>query len=348
MRASRLHRPARRRCASRSSSTASVDGMVLRFAGSVRNVRRRVCRRHRKRNRARWAVLEARPRGRRRDDRDRGPGARGARRRDAAHPAHLAPGRGRAADLASPASALARATGIGAAGACNVDVACVTPADAAANDLAKSVARITFVGPTDARISARPRSSTTRSQSNTPYLWTADHCLPSAGGRAHAQHVTASSRRRACNNKATPPFVQLGGGAKLLGRSQDNDWSIVRLNERRPAGTRFAAWRARAARERNAGRVAASPRGRSPEVQQWRGDAASPASTTKFVNGTLHRSRLERRASPRPAPAAARSPRSAPSGAFYEVRGGLFGGALGVHGAARAGLLLALRVQRCR
>jgi hypothetical protein len=146
------------------------------------------------------------------------------------------------ADLASPAGAIARATGIGTAGACNVDVACVNPANAPANDLAKSVARITFVDAGRTYLCTATLINDSIA-SNTPYMWTADHCIASqsSAGTLNAYFFYLAAT---CNNKATPPFVQLGGGSKLLGRSQDNDWSIVRLNQPAPAGTRFAAWRA--------------------------------------------------------------------------------------------------------
>ena len=49
-------------------------------------------------------------------------------------------------ELLSPLAPIARATGIGTAGACNVDLACVVPTNAAAIELAKSVAKLTFVG----------------------------------------------------------------------------------------------------------------------------------------------------------------------------------------------------------
>ena len=38
--------------------------------------------------------------------------------------------------------------------------------------------------------------------------------------------------------------MQQTGGAALLGRSIDYDWSIMRLNQTPPAGTFFYAWRA--------------------------------------------------------------------------------------------------------
>jgi hypothetical protein len=146
-------------------------------------------------------------------------------------------------DLLAPGGPVARATGIGTAASCNVDLACTAPADAALADLAKSVARITFVDDSGrSYLCSAVLLNDTRS-SNVPYLWTANHCVGSqtAAGSLNAYFFYAA---QSCDSKVTPPFVQLAGGAKLLGRSQDNDWSIVRLNEAVPPGARLAAWQA--------------------------------------------------------------------------------------------------------
>jgi lysyl endopeptidase len=146
-------------------------------------------------------------------------------------------------DLLSPHGALAKATGIGAAGACNVDVACIAPTNTAAADLAKSVAKLMFIGDSGGTFLCSGTLLNDSIQSNTPYLFGANHCLQSAVN-ARTLNTFWFYAAATCNSKATPPFIQLAGGAKLLGRSPDNDWSIVRLNETPPAGTRLAAWRA--------------------------------------------------------------------------------------------------------
>jgi len=80
-------------------------------------------------------------------------------------------------------------------------------------------------------------------QSNTPYLLSADHCLNSAP-IARTLDTYWFYAAVSCNSKSVPAFVHTPGGSKLLGRSQDNDWAIVKLNDTPPAGTRLAAWRA--------------------------------------------------------------------------------------------------------
>ena len=149
------------------------------------------------------------------------------------------------ADLLSPSSIVMKATGIGAAGACEVDIACVTPASPPMLNLAKAVAKLQFVG-ADARSylcsGALLNDST---QSFTPYLYSANHCLESAR-IARTLNTFWFFDAATCNSKATPQYVQLTGGATLLGRSPDRDWSIVRLLDAPPAGVQFAAWRAEA------------------------------------------------------------------------------------------------------
>ena len=147
------------------------------------------------------------------------------------------------ADLLSPLAPIARATGIGAAGSCNIDVACVAASNAAASELAKSVAKLTFVGDDGRPYLCSGTLINDSIGSNTPYLLSADHCLTSAAIAATLNTFWFYAAA-ACNSNASPPFVHLTGGARMLGRSQDNDWAIVQLNEAPPTGTKFAAWRA--------------------------------------------------------------------------------------------------------
>jgi len=147
------------------------------------------------------------------------------------------------ADLLAPAGPVARATGIGAAGSCNIDVACIAASNPAAAELAKSVARLSFVRDDGRTFLCTGTILADSVASNTPYLLTANHCITSA---SVAQTINTYWFYAAtiCNSKAVPQYVQLTSGARLLGRSQDNDWAIVKLNETPPAGTKYAAWRA--------------------------------------------------------------------------------------------------------
>jgi hypothetical protein len=132
---------------------------------------------------------------------------------------------------------------IGQAQSCNIDVACVKPS-MALTDAAKAVAQLLFVGDsagnqylcTGTLLNDLPST-------NTPYLFTAAHCMNSANA-AHTLNTFWFFDAVACKDNTVPPFVQLTAGAVLLGRSQDHDWALVRLNEQPPAGARFAAWNA--------------------------------------------------------------------------------------------------------
>ena len=135
------------------------------------------------------------------------------------------------------------ASEIGLAQSCNIDVACVRPS-AALTDAAKAVAKLLFIGDdagneylcTGTLLNDLPST-------NKPYLFTAAHCMSSAYA-AHTLNTFWFFDAVACKDNAVPPFVQLTAGAALLGRSQDHDWALVRLNEPPPAGARFAAWNA--------------------------------------------------------------------------------------------------------
>jgi lysyl endopeptidase len=147
------------------------------------------------------------------------------------------------AQLRSLSPAVQKATGIGAAGACEVDVACIAPTNAAAASLAKSVAKLQFVADNGRSFVCTGTLLNDSAQSFTPYLFSASHCLESAA-IARTLNTYWFYDATTCGSKTAPPYVHLTGGATLLGRSQDRDWSIVRLNETPPAGTLFAAWRA--------------------------------------------------------------------------------------------------------
>jgi len=154
--------------------------------------------------------------------------------------AHLVVGGG---ELLAPEAPAMRASGIGSAAACNVDAACTLPGDSALQDLARSVAKLVFVGDDGISYVCSGTLLNDTAGTNTPYLFTADHCIDSATVARTVSTFWFYSAV-ACNSKSTPPFVQLTGGGALLGRSQDNDWSILRLNATPPAGTRLAPWRA--------------------------------------------------------------------------------------------------------
>ena len=131
---------------------------------------------------------------------------------------------------------------IGLAQSCNIDVACVAPTTALSN-AAKAVAQLLFVGDDDLHYLCTGTLLNDIPTTNTPYLFTAAHCMTSARA-ARTLNTFWFFDAVACQDNAVPPYVQLTAGATLLGRSQDNDWALVRLNEMPPAGVWFAGWSA--------------------------------------------------------------------------------------------------------
>ena len=135
------------------------------------------------------------------------------------------------------------AKAIGSSGACNVDVACVIPVSQPVLNAARSVARMSFVAEDGFSYLCTGTVVNDSVVSFTPYLFTANHCIDSAA-TARTLNTYWFYDAATCNDRNTPPFVQLAGGAAMLGRSPDFDWALLRLLETPPAGTVFSAWRA--------------------------------------------------------------------------------------------------------
>jgi lysyl endopeptidase len=134
------------------------------------------------------------------------------------------------------------AKSIGSSGSCNIDVACVVPMSQALLDAARSVARLTFVADDGGSYLCTGTLVNDSVTSFTPYLFTANHCIDSAA-TARTLNTYWFYDAAICNDRNTPQFVQLAGGAALLGRSPDFDWALVRLLEAPPTGVVFSAWR---------------------------------------------------------------------------------------------------------
>ena len=132
---------------------------------------------------------------------------------------------------------------IGTAGSCNIDVACVSPQSAAFGDAAKAVAEMEFTQDDGFTHLCTGTLLNDALSSNTPYFFSAAHCLDTATA-ARTLNTYWFFDAISCGNKTVPPYVQQTGGARLLARSGDWDWALVRLNAPPPAGARFSAWRA--------------------------------------------------------------------------------------------------------
>ena len=153
---------------------------------------------------------------------------------------------------------------IGQAQSCNIDVACVTPT-AALYNAGEAVAQLLFVNDDGGEYLCTGTLLNTVPTTNTPYLFTAGHCMKSAKA-AHTLNTLWFFDAVNCNSNAVPPYVQLTGGAELLGRSQDHDWALVRLNESPPYGVRYAGVECGPGSTYRGHHDAASPAGRPQEV----------------------------------------------------------------------------------
>ena len=143
---------------------------------------------------------------------------------------------------------------IGRAGACQTDVACLAPTlQQQLNTATNAVARI-FVTVKGVTIVCSGTLLNDAHGSFTPYFLTTNHCIDDIDDPASSKGIPAAAassvntywffQAGACASLAEPGYVLLAGGAKLLARSADYDWSLLRLNSAPPAGTTFAAWNA--------------------------------------------------------------------------------------------------------
>ena len=143
---------------------------------------------------------------------------------------------------------------IGSSGPCEVDVVCAPPdVQQQLATAKKAVARMimTFDGLTFLCTGTLLNDT---QGTFTPYFITADHCFEDPSDPASAQGTAAAAaatintywffEAATCGSLAEPDFIVQAGGAKLLARSVDYDWALVRLKTAPPAGTTFAAWNA--------------------------------------------------------------------------------------------------------
>jgi hypothetical protein len=143
---------------------------------------------------------------------------------------------------------------IGGAGACQTDVACLAPTlQQQLATATNAVARI-FVTVKGVTIVCSGTLLNDAQGSFTPYFLTTNHCIDDVDDPASSKGIPAAAANSvntywffqagACASQAQPNYVLLAGGATLLARGADYDWSLLRLNNAPPAGTTFAAWNA--------------------------------------------------------------------------------------------------------
>jgi lysyl endopeptidase len=206
---------------------------------------------------------------------------------------------------------------IGRAGACEVDIACV--ATPAVEHQALSVAKLVYtdVGGTFLCTGTLLNDSVA---SNTPYLYTASHCIDSQ--EAASSLVTYwFFDAVSCGSHAVPAYVTLNGGARLLGRSVDSDWALVRLNNPPPTQAIFSAWRAETLPDGSAIAVEHHPGGDLKKISE-----GTMPSYFSFSDGTSFSSARYAMGSTEAGSSGAGLLTLGSGGSFYELRGGLFAG----------------------
>jgi lysyl endopeptidase len=222
---------------------------------------------------------------------------------------------------------------IGQSASCEVDAACLsTTIGQQAATAINAVARMVFTdsGMTYLCTGTLLNDSIT---SLTPYFFTASHCIDN-----DPDYVASKDRPAAVadtintywffqtaicgqDSASNVNFVVVAGGARLLGRSVDNDWALLRLNSQPPAGATFAAWNTLPLRDGEAADGIHHPQGDLKKISQGNVHAYQDYSdgssfiTVQWTQGITEAG-------------------SAGSGLFtfnsaqqhYELRGGLYGG----------------------
>ena len=127
---------------------------------------------------------------------------------------------------------------IGKAGACNIDVACVTNPSSALLDAAKAVAKMVF---TDGGTSYLCTGTLLNSTSGANYFYSAAHCINSQTA-ASTVNTYWFFDAIACDSLAIPPYQLVAGGANLLVTDLTLDVTLMQLRQSPPIGAVRAAW----------------------------------------------------------------------------------------------------------
>jgi len=171
---------------------------------------------------------------------------------------------------------------IGQAASCERDVVCVaTPAISSA---ARAVAKIYFSKRGDTFLCTATLINDSVS-SNTPYLFTASHCIDSQQAASSLQAYWFFDAV-ACGSLAVPPYATVAGGAVLLARSDDYDWALLRMNNPPPAGATLSAWRAEPIDEGTQVSVVHHPEGDLKKLSQAVAAGTSPLPS--LASGTFN------------------------------------------------------------
>lgn len=223
---------------------------------------------------------------------------------------------------------LKRVADIGTALPCETDLVCVTPSPALAA-AANAVASITFTKPEGGLYLCSGQLLNDAASDNVPYFFTANHCIDSATAAATITTYWFFDAAACNSNTVRPDYIVQASGSRLLARSDDWDWALMRLNAAPPAGATFSAWRAEPVPPGSVLTVLHHPNGDLKKFSQ--GTATSyvvdglynGTTPATFLNMTYSQGETEGGSSG----SGVLTFNGVPGAGYYEVRGGLYSGA---------------------
>jgi len=132
---------------------------------------------------------------------------------------------------------MARASGVGDSGSCNIDAAC----DASWKNRSNAVAKMIYTSGAYSYLCSGTLLNDATS-SRTPYFLTANHCI-SSQSVASTLNTYWFYRSSSCNSgQLSPVYQALSTGATLLYHGSDTDSSFLRLNSTPPGGVTYSGW----------------------------------------------------------------------------------------------------------
>ncbi len=131
-------------------------------------------------------------------------------------------------------------SGIGCAGSCNIDLACVENPRAALLDAARATMRYTYVNGSNAFLCTGTLLNSNASPRR-PYIYTAAHCVATQAEAASVETYWFFDAI-GCNNFSVPAFQRITTGASLRVVDENMDVSLIEMNDTPPNGSVFASW----------------------------------------------------------------------------------------------------------
>ena len=129
---------------------------------------------------------------------------------------------------------------IGDSDSCNIDVACVSNPSAALLNIAKATAKMVF---NEGSSSYLCTGTLINSSSGANYFYTAAHCI-STQAAASTLNTYWFFDAVSCDSLAPPPYQLLTGGADLMMTEPTMDGTLLRLRLAPPTGSVRAGWNA--------------------------------------------------------------------------------------------------------